>query len=68
VLSLPPRARVAPQPGETPNLELHDGTLSVRRPSKTFERVRATLAPHLAPGTDLQAELKAMRREDAQRD
>ncbi|MEJ2411361.1 MAG: PIN domain-containing protein [Novosphingobium sp.] len=35
--------------GETLNLELHDGTLSVRRPSKTLERIRARLAPYLAP-------------------
>lgn len=56
------------RPGETLNLELQDGTLSVRRPSKTLERVRARLAPHLPPGTDLQDELKTMRREDAQRD
>ncbi|MCJ2180125.1 AbrB/MazE/SpoVT family DNA-binding domain-containing protein [Novosphingobium album (ex Hu et al. 2023)] len=54
--------------GETLNLELHDGTLSVRRPSKTLERIRARLAPYLAPDADLQGDLKAMRIEDAQRD
>jgi AbrB family looped-hinge helix DNA binding protein len=54
--------------GETLNLELRDGTLSVRRPSKTLEAIRAMLAPYLGPDVDLQAELKAMRVEDAARD
>lgn len=54
--------------GETLNLEVRDGTLSVRRPSKTLDQVRTMLAPYLSPDVDLQAELKAMRREDAQRD
>ena len=56
------------QGGDILNLELHDGTLSVRRPSKTLAEVRAMLAPYLDPDVDLVAELKAMRREDAQRD
>lgn len=54
--------------GETLNLELHDGTLSMRRPSKTLERIRARIAPFLEPGTDLLADLKALRVADAQRD
>ncbi|CCW17613.1 hypothetical protein EBBID32_19540 [Sphingobium indicum BiD32] len=40
----------------------------MRRPSKTLAAVRAMLAPYLDPDVDLVAELKAMRREDAQRD
>jgi AbrB family looped-hinge helix DNA binding protein len=53
--------------GETLNLELRDGQLSMRRPSKTLERIRAKLAPYLEPGADLLGELKTMRVEDARR-
>ncbi|MDG2515882.1 MULTISPECIES: AbrB/MazE/SpoVT family DNA-binding domain-containing protein [Sphingobium] len=53
--------------GDTLNLELQDGQLSVRRPSKTLERIRAKLSPYLEPDADLQGALKAMRVEDAQR-
>lgn len=31
--------------GDTLNLELHDGQLSLRRPSKTLKRIRAKLSP-----------------------
>ncbi|MCF8708413.1 AbrB/MazE/SpoVT family DNA-binding domain-containing protein [Rhizorhapis sp. SPR117] len=53
--------------GETLNLELHDGTLSVHRPSKALERIRARFAKYVEPGSDVVAELKAQRVEDAQR-
>ncbi|MGD9810148.1 MAG: AbrB/MazE/SpoVT family DNA-binding domain-containing protein [Sphingobium sp.] len=53
--------------GETLNLELHDGTLLVHRPSKSLERIRARFAKYVEPGSDVVAELKAQRVEDAQR-
>ena len=54
--------------GEMLNLELQDGTLSVRRPSKTLERIHARLSKYITPGSDLVGELKADRVADAQRD
>ena len=62
------RREMGIQAGETFNLEVQDGILSVRRPAKTLERVRAKLAPYLAPDSDLLGDLKAMRVEDAGRD
>jgi AbrB family looped-hinge helix DNA binding protein len=53
--------------GDTVDLETHDGQFVVRRPSKGLERIRARLAKYIDPDTDLQAELKAQRVEDAQR-
>lgn len=54
--------------GDTVDLEMHNGELVVRRPSKVLERIRARLSKYIEPGTDLVAELKAQRVEDAQRD
>lgn len=61
------RREMGLQGGETLNLELHDGELSVRRPSKTLDRIRARFAKYVEPGSDVVAELKAQRVEDAQR-
>ncbi len=54
--------------GDTVNLEAQDGQIVMRRPSKTLERIRGRLAAYLQPDTDLVADLKAQRREDAARD
>ena len=54
--------------GDTLNLELTDGMLSVHRPSKALERIRARFAKYVGPDSDIVGELKAQRVEDANRD
>ncbi|WP_037541911.1 AbrB/MazE/SpoVT family DNA-binding domain-containing protein [Sphingomonas sp. SKA58] len=51
--------------GDTLNLELQDGCLSVRKPSKTLERIRSRLAPYLDPGTPLVDDLVSLDAEGA---
>lgn len=53
--------------GDTVDLEMQDGQVVMRRPSKGLERIRARLAKYIDPRADLQAELKAQRVEDSQR-
>ena len=53
--------------GEILHVELQNETLSIRRPSKTLERIRTRLAEYIEPGSDVIGELKAQRVNDAQR-
>lgn len=53
--------------GDAVNLEVADGEIVVRRPSRALERIRNRLSTYLEPGTDLVSDLKVQRREDAAR-